>query len=345
MSTYKKNNEHIDIGGFSNCPDFLERYLTYRETFTNMKVGSVVDIFTVLREFCQYVHFKKRLQIEPSTKDAHKDMDVCLMDVQEVCDVSQEDLERYLCFLEMKVKNSSKTIRKKILFLKKFYLYLERNAEELGISLPHGNPARFLDLPQVQVQNPVTLSAKDIERLLNGTTGENAIRDKAFIMVLATTGIQTTELINLDRGDVLEDSLYIQSPKGSRSVILTAPCKELLAKYLRLTREFDRPDHPLFLSAATGKRLTARSIQLRIEKAAAIAGMADKDITARVLRNTAAAMLFQSCSEEEQAGVRKYLGCRSNSSMRSIINSCTGSINADTLNTSGLSQIGRSDGR
>lgn len=339
MSTYKKNNADIDIGGFSNCPEFLERYLNYRQTFTNMKSGSVVDIFTVLREFCQYIHYKRKILSEPSTKDAHKDMDICMMPLQEICDLSQEDLERYLCFLETKVRNSAKTICKKLNFIKKFYLYLERNAQELDITLPHGNPARFLELPQTAVANPVILTQREIEKLLNGTTGENALRDTAMIMVLVTTGIQTTELINLDRGDIRDDLLLIRSDKSARTVILTDPCADALKKYLHSTSEYADPGDPIFLGSATGKRLTARTVQMRIEKAAGIAGLGDKGISARTLRNTAASMLFRTCGQEGQHNVRKYLGCRSNASMRNLLQNAVG-IDPSTVSRSQIGQIG-----
>lgn len=340
MSTYKKNNAGIDIGGFTNCPDFLERYLIYRQTFTDTKAGSVVDMFTVLREFCQYFHFKQKLLCEPSTKDAHKDMDVRLMQVHEICQVTQEDMERYLCFLENKVRNSNTTIRKKLNFIKNFYLYLEKNAADLEISLPHGNPARFLDVPQTAVAKPFVLTSAQVEKLANSTTGENTLRDKAIILLLATTGILTTELINLNRGDVREDTLLIRSPNGNRTVFLTNACETALRRYLRETREYDDPGYPIFVNAATGSRLTARAIQLRIEKAAGVAGFGNKNITARVLRNTAAFVLFRSCGEEKQADVRKYMGIQTKSGMRNLANSAVHGIDAQTLNASPLGSIG-----
>lgn len=338
MSTYKKYNEDVDVSGFSNCPAFLERYLTYRQNFTNTKSGSLVDIFTVMREFCQYFHFRNKIHTEPSVKDAHKDMDISLMDIQELCEITQDDIERYLCFLEDKVRNSSRTIAKKLNFIKMFYLYLEKNVEDLGITLPHGNPARFLEVPQTAVVKPVFLSQSEIERLANGATGENTLRDKAIILLLATTGIQTAELINLNRGDIHLNELIIHSPKGRRKVFLTPYCVQVLEQYLQQTDEYRDPRYPLFLAAATGKRLTARTIQLRIEKAAGVAGLANKNVTARMLRNTAADMLFRAAGEDRQSDVRRYLGVQSDYSMRNIL----GSIDERTLINSQIGQIGQS---
>lgn len=331
MSTYKKNQEVVNIDGFTNCPYFLSRYLHYRQTFTNANTGSVVDIFTVLREFCQYFHYKKLMCTEPSTRDAHKDMDIHIMSLQELCDLSQEDLERYLCFLENVVRNGTKTIYKKLNFIKKFYLYLERNAQSLQIQLPNGNPARFLDVPQLAASKVQTLTQKEVELLLSSTSGENTLRDSAMILVLATTGIRTGELINLDRKDVLSDSLQIRTDKGTRQVFLTDACKRLLRQYLRSTKDFDGPDNPVFLSTITGSRLTARTVQLRIERAAGNANLSDKQITARTLRNTAALLMFRSYGEDGQEDVRRYLGCSSRSSMRNIIQDAVGSIEPQKL--------------
>ena len=338
MSTYRKHNATVDLTTFDNCPAFLERYLHYRYVFTNISSGTVVELFTILREFCQYIHYRNKIYVEPSTSDAHKDMDITQMDIQEACDLSQEDLERYLGFLEDKVKNSPNTICKKLAYIRNFYLYLECNASDLNIHLPHGNPARFVDGPQTSVNKTVLLTENEIQMLAGGTTGENALRDRAIILMLATTGMQTSELISLDRGDIQGKNVRILSPKRSRTVYMTEACRNAVTAYLRQTSEFQEPHYPLFLVIPTGKRLTARAIQLRIEKAAAVAKLTNKNVTARMLRNTAAEMLYRSLGRNSEDVVRQYMGLTSKYSMRNILQEP--GVNEQILEGSALGQIG-----
>lgn len=326
MSTYRKNEEELDTQALPNCPPFLERYFSYLSIFDNKKINTTLDYFPVLREFCQYFHYIHRFHIKPSTKDAHKDLDITAMKLSELCVLTQDHLEGYLCFLDTVAGNRSGTLRKKILILRNFYRYIERNADELGVRLEHGNPIRFIAIPKANEAVPLTLSLKQIQTLINSTTGKTALRDKAMILLFATTAIKTSELINLNYGDLQGNALLIRNGKTNHTVYLTEGCLTCLQEYLAEEPECDNPDRPLFTPDKSSRRMTARAIQARIAKAADKAGLGNLNVTAKTLRDSAASLMFSSSNKADQDSIRYYLGCISPYSMRQFTKPSTSAI-------------------
>jgi len=146
MSTYKMVGLTESPESLDNCPVFLERYLDYLGTFRGRSPSTVIEAYSVLTEYFQYIHYRQKFQEAPPIKDAHKDMDITQMELQELCTVSEQDIEEYLCFLDTVVRNASMTVRKKLVFIRTFYGYLDKNAEEFGVSLQYGNPAKNLSI-------------------------------------------------------------------------------------------------------------------------------------------------------------------------------------------------------
>jgi len=222
---------------FDNCPPFLDRYLDYLATFSNKRPATVIEVYVNLAEFCQYIHYTNKIGQRPTVKDAHKDMDISCMSLDELACVSREQVEEYLCFLDTVVRNAVATVRKKLLFLRAFYAYLLKNAEELGVMLPNGDPVCDIPIPKAKSKPPLVLTQQQIEKLANSTTGENTLRDRAIILTLATTAITITELVNLTCKDFCDDTLRIvKDGIAQREVYLPPHCCEALRKYL-LSRE------------------------------------------------------------------------------------------------------------
>ena len=148
MSTYRRVDDNRAPEAYDNCPDFLEKYLNYLSVFENKKPGSVMETCISLREFFQFTHYCNVIHEKPSTSDAHKDMDITQMQLSEICQVTESDIEVYLCFLDTVTHNVMSTISKKLSYIRSFYSYLERNAPELGICLSEGNPALRIPNPK-----------------------------------------------------------------------------------------------------------------------------------------------------------------------------------------------------
>lgn len=149
-------------------------------------------------------------------------------------------------------------------------------------------PERELDL----------LDEADLERLLSAPSGKSlkAIRDKAMLEMLFSTGLRVSELCNLGIDDInLKRGEFSVRGKGGkiRVVFVSDSAKTALANYLekrdvassRRSRDNLKLSDKLF-------PVTARSIQRMIKKYAVAAGISKK-VTPHVLRHAFATDLLQ----------------------------------------------------
>lgn len=103
-----------DLVSRSGLPEFSLPYFEYLITFENKKPDSVRTTVYVLKEFFQYIHYLRRFGGQPKTGDAHKDLSLSAMKLSEIYDVTQEDVEGYLTFLDTVTRNSIGSIIKKL---------------------------------------------------------------------------------------------------------------------------------------------------------------------------------------------------------------------------------------
>lgn len=121
--------------------------------------------------------------------------------------------------------------------------------------------ASTVDLPKLPERLPKPLENDDRERLVAGLTASTLKdhRDKAFILLLLSTGARISEILNLDRTDWGGDRLIVRG-KGDRErpVIITERTRRAMDAYLAMRVD---PSPALFVGlqrASTAKppRLT-----------------------------------------------------------------------------------------
>lgn len=290
---------------YDNCPVFLTGYLRYLAMVKNQPRSTVNGVYLNLKGFLQFQHNRK--MSPPLPDEAIRSVDISNMAVWEVAELGEEDVEDYIDYLDTVAKNSQVTIRHKLVHLRSFWSYLIRNQEELGISISQ-NPAANIRADNITPTRARTLSATEIQRVLRAMDGETALRDRAMMLVILSTGVQLNQLIRIHCEDVEEDKIKI----GSRYVYISEQCQEAIEDYLR---EFRDPisdgmkDKALFVSRQLRRRLTPRGVQKSLEKHFAAAGI---NATATDLRFTAAKRLLeQASSRYERTVIAEYLGYKS----------------------------------
>lgn len=164
-----------------------------------------------------------------------------------------------------------------LIALRGFLKYLgERNIPSL--------PADKIKLPKVSRKQVNFLHYDEVTRLLDAVKGddESALRDRAIIELLFSSGLRVSELVNLNRGHInTKRREFMVRGKGQkdRPVFISKSAADKVDEYLA-TRIDNLP--PLFLSYSrnnvanqTGdyRRLTARSIQRMIAKYGRLAGL------------------------------------------------------------------------
>lgn len=196
--------------------------------------------------------------------------------------ITAEQIRKYRLWLN-RYKNSAdeglSTITQSyhLIALRGFLKYLgDRGIDSL--------PADKIKLPKVTRKQVNFLHFDEVTRLLEAVEGddESALRDRAIIELLFSSGLRVSELVNLNRGHInTKRREFMVRGKGQkdRPVFISKTAAERVDEYLA-TRIDNLP--PLFLSYSrnnvanqTGdfRRLTARSVQRMIAKYGKLAGL------------------------------------------------------------------------
>ena len=147
-------------------------------------------------------------------------------------------------------------------------------------------PERSLDLITTQELSRLMRAADD--------TDEKALRDRAILELLFSTGLRVSELCSLDADlDLSKDEFSVRG-KGEkvRVVFLSPSAKEAVKAYVQARKDMGEA---LFVNIAKGRergeRLTSRSIE-RVIKYYAIKAGITKKVTPHVLRHSFATDLL-----------------------------------------------------
>lgn len=325
MSDYRKTFADLEPDEHENCPAFLGWYIQYLLISETQKISSVQDTLLCLREFCQFaLHLATQPDQQP-TREVKK-LNIDSMKLETIAAVTHGQIERYLHFAETVLKNSSGTIKKKVVFLRKFFAYLEANSDELGIQLPCGNPLGAVKISSAPSSPSTVLTVSEVQQLLQGVApSENMIRDRAIIALLVTSSLTISELVSLNRSDIFfstsgrETSCVIVYRNNKKIRLpLSPPCVKALKAYIDTTAHLLPAYHnALFLSSQKHERMTPRGIQKRIRIAAKNAGL-HKKITPQVLRNTAIYNYLQKLPAEAEVLLLHEIGFKTNYTLRRV---------------------------
>jgi integrase/recombinase XerD len=203
-------------------------------------------------------------------------------------DVTQDHLVNYLLHLRER-KYASSTVARKTAAMKSFFHFL------IDTGAVPSDPSAMLTSPKVDKYVPRAISPDEVERLLAQpakVSGAEALRDRAMLETLYSTGVRVSELVALDIACVeLAHERVRCVGKGGRErwIPLKPSAVKALREYLhrgrgRIAR--DSADPALFLNHR-GQRLTRQGFWLILKGYARKAGI--YDITPHTLRHSFAA--------------------------------------------------------
>ena len=177
-----------------------------------------------------------------------------------------------------------------------------------------GNPVAGVRAPKRGKRLPKALAPDQAVQLAAHTPADSAqaLRDKAIVELLYSSGLRLAGLVNLDRHYFPADAqapgstswLDLESRrvtvlgKGGkvRMVPVGAPAVEALRQWLKARAQFaDESARALFVSAR-GTRLSARSVQLRLARLAQLLGLG-VHVHPHVLRHSMASHVLQSSGD------------------------------------------------
>lgn len=261
-----------------------------------------MDIKTLKIQYLEHLEIEKNRS--PKTLEnygRYLDRFLQFAKVSSPSDITEDLIRQYRLYLN-RLKDSGGNPLKKvtqnyhIIAIRNFLKYLaKRDIKSVS--------AEKVELGKQEDREVTFLESDELERLLKSPEGDNldALRDRAVLGTLFSTGMRVSELCSLDRDkiDTTQGELSIRG-KGSkiRVVFLSDEAKENINKYL--TKRID-VDEALFIRIPKSKtfskdsdlRLTPRSIQRIVEKYATKAGIVGKNVSPHSLRHTMATDLLR----------------------------------------------------
>jgi len=175
-------------------------------------------------------------------------------------EITSESIRSYLHWLDRKGEKAS-SLSRKLACLRSFYRFHVREGTVAA------NPAENIRSPKLPKPLPRVLTKDDANVLMECPEGTSALalRDRALLETLYSTGARVSEAVGLNLGDLNhDDSLVHLRGKGRKERIV--PIGDLALHAIRTYRASlnisapaQQPSTPLFLNHRGG-RLTARSV-------------------------------------------------------------------------------------
>ncbi len=157
---------------------------------------------------------------------------------------------------------SGKSLQRKLSSIRRFYRFLLRE------NLIESNPVVDVQSPKHARKLPDTLDADTLERLLNiESDGILAVRDRALMELLYSSGLRLAELVGLDVHDVdphQQQVRVIGKGNKERYVPVGRLALAAVAKWLQQRVALAAHGEPALFVSKRGTRLHPRSVQFRL---------------------------------------------------------------------------------
>ncbi len=215
-------------------------------------------------------------------------------------DITEESIRKYRLWLNRQEGANGDTLKKNtqnyhLIALRSFLKYLRKR--DVKCLAPDK-----IELAKLGDRDLDVITYEELQRLMDAPNkGEDAgslkaLRDKAILETLFSTGLRVSELCSVDRDlDLTRDEFSVRG-KGSkvRVVFLSPTAKSAIKEYLKARTDIDEA---MFISLAKGAqesgdmRLTPRSVERIVKRRAVEAGISKK-VTPHIIRHSFATDLL-----------------------------------------------------
>ena len=185
-----------------------------------------------------------------------------------------------------------RSIQRHISSAKGFFKFLKKN------NVVNSSPFELITAPKTPNNLPEVLSPEDVEQLLKfKPTSVIEIRDLAIIELIYSSGLRVSETININLNDFEEDMSFLRIlGKGAKTRLVPVGkyAKSAINAWLIERNKIINSTDALFLNLR-GKRISIRSVQLRLRKMALKQGLAP--IHPHMLRHSFATHMLESSGD------------------------------------------------
>lgn len=271
---------------FSELPELVQQYLMYLEAIKGHSELSVIEYASDLRTFFRFMARHKGL-VSKSAPD--EETDISPIGIEFIKKITLNDAYAYLIYLKNERKNNETTRARRVISIRRFFVYLTDNLGLLG-----SNPMKNLDIPKTKKSLPKYLTLEEAERLLSVIDGPYKERDYAIITLFLNCGMRLAKLVSIDYNDIKADGSLVITGKGNkeRVIYLNNACIRALADYMKKRPVDGVKDRALFLSSRN-KRISPKTVQHIVYTNLDKAGLGDRGLSVHKLRHTAATLMYQ----------------------------------------------------
>jgi integrase/recombinase XerC len=183
---------------------------------------------------------------------------------------------------------SRATVQRRLFAIKAFFRWRETMATPASAAM--AGPARALRSPRAQRRLPAILPEDEVRRLIEADSedgGPAALRDRAILETLYSSGLRVSELVGLNWRDVDDEvgMVLVRSGKGNkdRMVPIGEPALDALKAWRRAMPKAWELDGPV-ITNLRGGRLTTRAVENILSQRIVAAGLGSS-ITPHGLRH------------------------------------------------------------
>jgi integrase/recombinase XerC len=249
---------------------------------------------TLLRRYLEHLAHERRLSRHTLAHYAHDIGDLLALAADApLATLQARDVRRYIAQLHARGLGG-RSLARRLSAWRGFFHYLVRD---------HGfghNPCVGVRPPKAARRLPHALSPDEASRLMQiEGTDPLAVRDKAILEVLYSSGLRLSELTGLALADVnLREATVRVSGKGGKTRIVPLGRHALAAleAWLPVRARLARGQPQALFLARDGRPLGPRAVQLRLERWSAKLGLAER-VHPHALRHSCASHLLQSSGD------------------------------------------------
>lgn len=271
---------------FSLLPELVQQYLLYLEAIKGHSELSVIEYASDLRTFFRYLARQKGLAGKDTPDD---EVDISPIDINFIRKITLNDAYSYLIYLKNVRKNNETTRARRVISIRRFFVYLTDNLGLLEI-----NPMKNLDIPKTKKSLPKYLTLEEAEKLLSVVDGPYKERDFAIITLFLNCGMRLSELVSINYNDIKDDGSLVITGKGNkeRLIYLNDACIKAITDYMKKRPNDGVKDKALFLSSRN-QRISPKTVQHIVYTNLDKAGLGDRGLSVHKLRHTAATLMYQ----------------------------------------------------
>lgn len=251
-------------------------------------INAIQEYITYLHNFRKTAH-NTEISYERDLKKAEEYFEE--QNVPDITKATETNLNSYLLYLE-RDHMSPATVSRNIASLRSFYQYLLRmhQIEE--------DPTVSLKCPKVEKKVPEILTEEEVQKLLAqpNLQTDKGLRDETMLLILYSTGIRVSELVNLKVTDLNLEIGYLTCRDNGkeRSIPLNEETERMTRAYMKTARDRllkGRESEYLF-SNCSGGQMSRQGFWKILKSYTASAGIT-KDITPHTLRHSFAANMLR----------------------------------------------------